>query len=53
MNDYERGIRDCDQGVPAQENASDSYVDGYGQTYEFEAVADHNLNQFNEMFPCL
>lgn len=44
MSEEERGQRDCEQGTPAELNASDGYNEGYGLQYETEAIDNHNLD---------
>lgn len=52
MSDYDEGERDSQNGTPAREDASDSYIEGYGLVYECDAIHAHTMTQFNEMFPC-
>ena len=55
MSDYERGALDCVQGIPARDNASDEYVEGFGVVYATDAVHAHvmDLENFNAEFSCL
>ena len=55
MNDYELGTNDAQSGIPAQENASDEYIEGYGLVYECDAVHAHvmDLENFNAEYAAL
>ena len=53
MNDYEQGMSDCQAGIPARDNASDEYIEGYGCQYECDARHSHNMENFNEMWAAL
>jgi len=49
MSDYDKGMSDCQSGIPAQDDASDSYIEGYGCQFECDAVHAHvmDLENFN------
>jgi hypothetical protein len=53
MSDFELGEQYCHSGIPAREDASDLYIEGYGLRYETEAIDNHNLDNFEEMWKCL
>jgi hypothetical protein len=51
MNDYELGMSDCQSGIPARENASDDYIEGYGCINECATI--FNLETFDESWASL
>lgn len=55
MSDYDKGMSDSQNGVPAQDNASDAYIEGYGLVYECDAVHAHvmDLENFNAEYAAL
>ncbi len=38
IDDYLQGGIDCKKGKPVKENASDQYLQGYGDQYELEQM---------------
>ena len=53
MSDYEQGMRDSQQGLPAKNNASDDYNEGYGLVYECDARHSNIMENFNEAWAAL
>jgi hypothetical protein len=47
MSDYDQGMSDCQSGIPARDNASDEYIEGYGCVYECDAIHAHAMEKFN------
>ena len=48
MSDYEKGMSDCQSGIPAQNNATDEYIEGYGCQYECDAQHCNAMDLLNE-----
>ena len=53
MNDYELGTNDAQSGIPAQDNASDEYIEGYGLQYECDARHSNLMNDFDQAWAAL
>ena len=51
MSEYERGMSDSQSGIPAPENASDDYIEGYGLLHECPNLA--SLENFEETWAAL
>jgi len=53
MSDYQQGESDSQSGIPAREDASDDYIEGYGCVYECDAKHADMMDNFNEAQSCL
>ena len=53
MNDYELGTKDAQDGTPAREDASDSYIEGYGLVYECDARHSNLMNDFEQVWAAI
>ena len=40
VDDFLQGQKDCKDGKPAKQNASDDYNRGYGAEYEIQQILD-------------